>query len=93
VPIGTPHSRAKHLSPNLAQVPNAKKGGTYAAECRDLFRAPMGWVFVTCDQANLQDRAFAHYLSEFDDGAYVHAFLNGIDQHWESAIALGLVTP
>jgi DNA polymerase I-like protein with 3'-5' exonuclease and polymerase domains len=91
VPIGTPHSRAKHLSPNLAQVPNAKKGGAYAAECRDLFRAPMGWAFVTCDQANLQDRAFAHYLSEFDDGAYVHAFLNGIDQHWESGIALGLV--
>ena len=27
VHIGTPHSRAKHLTPNIAQVPNAKKGG------------------------------------------------------------------
>jgi DNA polymerase I-like protein with 3'-5' exonuclease and polymerase domains len=91
VPIGTPHSRAKHLSPNLAQVPNAKKGAAYAAECRALFRAPTGWTFVTCDQANLQDRAFAHHLAEFDRGAYARAFLNGVDQHWESAIALGLV--
>jgi len=91
VSIGTPHSRAKHLRPNLAQVPNAKKGGAYAAECRALFRAPAGWAFVTCDQANLQDRAFAHYLAAFDNGTYGRAFLSGVDQHWGSVIALGLV--
>ena len=62
VHIGTPHSRAKHLNPNLAQVPNPKKGKPFAAECRALFRASNGWVFVTCDQASLQDRGFAHYL-------------------------------
>jgi DNA polymerase I-like protein with 3'-5' exonuclease and polymerase domains len=89
--VGTPHGRAKHLEPNLAQVPNAKKGAAYAAECRALFRHPGDWVFVTCDQANLQDRAFAHYLTEFDGGAYAQAFLAGIDQHWQNAIALGLV--
>src|SRR5262249_12557023 len=59
--IGTPHSRAKHLEPNLAQVPNPKKGKPFATECRALFRASNDWVFVTCDQAGLQDRAFAHY--------------------------------
>jgi DNA polymerase I-like protein with 3'-5' exonuclease and polymerase domains len=91
VSIGTPHSRAKHLAPNLAQVPNAKKGGAYAAECRALFRHPGDWVFVTCDQANLQDRAFAHHLAEFDGGAYAQAFLAGLDQHWQNAIALELV--
>jgi DNA polymerase I len=32
--IGTPHSRAKHLEPNMAQVPSAKKGKPFAAECR-----------------------------------------------------------
>jgi DNA polymerase I-like protein with 3'-5' exonuclease and polymerase domains len=37
--IGTPHSRAKHLEPNLAQVPNPKKGKRFANECRALFRA------------------------------------------------------
>src|SRR5262249_13959078 len=36
--IGTPHSRAKHLEPNLAQVPNPKKGKPLAAECRALFQ-------------------------------------------------------
>ncbi len=91
VHIGTPHSRAKHLEPNLAQVPNPKKGGAYATECRTLFYAPEDWSFVTCDQANLQDRGYAHYLVEFDGGAYARAFLGGADQHWESAIALELV--
>jgi DNA polymerase I-like protein with 3'-5' exonuclease and polymerase domains len=64
--IGTPHSRAAHLEPNLAQVPNAKKGKPFAAECRALFRASNGWVFVAADQAGLQDRGFAHYLAGYD---------------------------
>jgi DNA polymerase-1 len=89
--IGTPHSRAKHLTPNLAQTPNPKKGAAHAAECRALFRHPGEWVFVCCDQANLQDRAFAHHIAEFDGGAYGHAFLAGLDQHWQNAIALGLI--
>jgi DNA polymerase-1 len=38
VHIGTPHSRAAHLDPNIAQVPNPKKGKPFAAECRALFR-------------------------------------------------------
>jgi DNA polymerase I-like protein with 3'-5' exonuclease and polymerase domains len=89
--IGTPHHRAKHLDPNLAQVPNPKKGKPLASECRALFRAGNGWMFVTCDQAGLQDRAFAHYLAAFDDGAYARAFVGGLDTHWASVQALGLV--
>jgi hypothetical protein len=92
VHIGTPHSRAKHLDPNLAQVPNHKKGAPFAAECRALFRPAENWVFVTCDQANLQDRAFAHYLAAHDGGAFAQTFAAGIDQHWRTAIALGLIT-
>jgi hypothetical protein len=57
--------------------------------CRALFQAPPGWAFVISDQANLQDRAFAHYLAEFDDGKYAREFLSGTDQHWQTAIALG----
>ena len=48
--IGTPHSRAKHKTPNIAQVPNGKNGALYAAECRALFQHPGDWVFVSCDQ-------------------------------------------
>jgi DNA polymerase-1 len=72
--IGTPHSRAKHMTPNLAQVPNPRKGKPFAAECRALFRASDDWAFVTADQAGLQDRGFAHYLAEFDAGAYAETF-------------------
>jgi DNA polymerase I-like protein with 3'-5' exonuclease and polymerase domains len=90
--IGTPHSRAAHFGPNLAQVPNPKKGKPFGAECRALFRDSGGWVFVTCDQASLQDRGYAHYLHGFDGGAYARAFLEGIDTHWQSAITLGLIS-
>ena len=91
--IGTPHSRAKHLEPNLAQVPNPKKGTPFGAECRGLFQARDDWVFVTADQAGLQDRGFAHYLSGFDAGAYAKTFVNGTgsDTHWQSSTALDLV--
>jgi DNA polymerase I-like protein with 3'-5' exonuclease and polymerase domains len=91
VHIGTPHSRAKHLSPNLAQVPNPKRNKPFAAECRSLFRTSDDWVFVCCDQAGLQDRAFAHYLAEFDNGVYAAAFLAGLDPHWKTATDLELI--
>jgi DNA polymerase I-like protein with 3'-5' exonuclease and polymerase domains len=91
--IGTPHSRAAHLGPNIGQVPNPKKGKPFARECRELFRLNNGWVFVTCDQSGLQDRAFAHYLAAFDNGAYAKAYVNGLDPHWAATLALGLVPP
>jgi DNA polymerase I-like protein with 3'-5' exonuclease and polymerase domains len=91
--IGTPHSRASHLTPNLAQAPNPKRAKPYATECRSLFRTSDDWVFVCCDQAGLQDRCFAHYLSGFDDGEYAKAFTNGLDPHWKCSLDLGLVAP
>jgi DNA polymerase I-like protein with 3'-5' exonuclease and polymerase domains len=91
VHIGTPHSRAKHLTPNLAQTPNPKRGKPFATECRSLFRTDDDWVFVCCDQSGLQDRAFADYLAEFDAGAYAKAFLNGLDPHWKTAADLDLI--
>ena len=89
--IGTPHSRASHFNPNLAQVPNQKKGKPFAAECRALFRAPDGWVVVPCDLAGIQDRAFARHLAPFDGGRYAQVFRDGADTHWQTAIVLGLI--
>src|SRR5262249_6237850 len=91
VHIGTPHSRAKHMKPNLAQVPNPKKGKPFGTECRALFRSSSDWVFVAADQASLQDRGLAHYLSPHDGVAYAKAFIEGADTHWRSATALGVV--
>jgi DNA polymerase I len=92
VHIGTPHSRAAHFGPNIAQVPNPKRGKPLAVECRALFRHPGDWVFVTCDQAGLQDRCFSHYLAEFDNGAYGRSFVAGADTHWNTAAALELIS-
>jgi len=89
--IGTPHSRASHVHPNIAQVPNPKRGKPLATECRELFRANNNWMFVSCDQAGLQDRAFAHLLAAFDGGVYAKAFVAGLDPHWKTAQALELV--
>ena len=72
-------------------MPNPKKGKLFATECRALFRANNDWVFVTADQASLQDRGLAHYLHQFDGGAYSQAFLAGEDTHWKTTIALGLM--
>jgi len=33
----------------------------------------------------------ALYLAEFDHGRYAREFLSGVDQHWQTAIALELV--
>jgi DNA polymerase I-like protein with 3'-5' exonuclease and polymerase domains len=86
-PMGTPHSRASHYNPNVAQVP--KPTSPWGKECRELFEAPEGWLIVGADQAGLQARAFAHYLAERDDGAYAKALLKG-DPHWDTVLALGL---
>ena len=93
VHIGTPHSRAAHFNPNLAQVPNPKRGKPLAIECRALFHHDGDWVFIGCDQAGLQDRCFSHYLAAFDGGAYGRSFVAGDDTHWKSATALELVAP
>jgi RecA-family ATPase/DNA polymerase I-like protein with 3'-5' exonuclease and polymerase domains len=89
--IGQPHYRASTFKPNMHSVPNSKKGSAYGDECRSLFCAPAGWSMVAADQANLQDRALAHYLHAFDGGRLSKAFTEGGDQHWPNAIALGLV--
>jgi DNA polymerase-1 len=48
---------------------------------------------VAADQAGLQDRGFAHYLSDFDDGVYAKTFSGegDSDTHWQTTIALNLV--
>ena len=87
-PMGTITGRAAHFSPNLAQVPSAKK--PYGAEFRSLFKMPPGFKLVGADMAGLELRGLAHYLSFFDGGAYGRQLLEG-DPHWATVIALGLL--
>jgi DNA polymerase I-like protein with 3'-5' exonuclease and polymerase domains len=87
-PMGTITGRASHFSPNLAQVPSAKK--PYGSDFRALFRVEPGWKLVGADMQGLELRGLAHYLSFFDGGAYGKTLLEG-DPHWATVIALGLL--
>lgn len=87
-PMGTITGRASHFSPNLAQVPSAKK--PYGTDFRGLFRVPVGWRLVGADMQGLELRGLAHYLSYFDGGAYGRTLLEG-DPHWATVLALGLL--
>jgi hypothetical protein len=87
-PMGTPHSRASHYSPNLAQVPKVQK--LYGKECRSLFgghhKSGPGWVQVGADMSGLQQRALGHYLAPIDGGAYGEMVVSE-DIHWVYAQA------
>jgi DNA polymerase I-like protein with 3'-5' exonuclease and polymerase domains len=89
-PMGTITGRAAHYSPNLAQVPSAKK--LYGTDFRRLFTVPAGYKLVGADMQGLELRGLAHYLSYFDGGAYGRTLLEG-DPHWAAVISLGLLPP
>jgi DNA polymerase-1 len=70
--VGTVTHRMSHSSPNLGNVPSAKK--PYGKECRRLFKAPAGKRIVGCDAAQLQLRLLAHYVARYDGGAFASVF-------------------
>jgi len=78
-----------HSSPNVAQVPAVRS--LYGAECRALFHAPEGWVQVGADASGLELRCLAHYMAQWDGGAYTNVLLNS-DIHTANQKAAGLVT-
>lgn len=91
-PMGTPHSRASHFKPNMAQVPASKS--LYGKECRALFGTKhakkKGWKQIGADMSGLQLRALGHYLAPIDGGVYGQLVTSG-DPHWATTQALGLV--
>ena len=85
-PIGTATFRQSQQNPNLGQVPSVDK--EYGKECRELFCAPAGMVFLGCDASGLELRCFANrtrsqeyieVVTEGDAHQY-HADLLGIDR-------------
>lgn len=87
--LGANTSRCTHSSPNLAQVPSARK--PFGQECREMFRARPGYAFVGCDASGLELRVFAGYLAHFDQGAYADTVTQG-DVHTANQEAAGLST-
>jgi DNA polymerase I len=84
---GAVTGRCTHMSPNLAQIPNASS--EYGPECRQGFAAPpfKKRVIVGCDLSGIELRCLAHYMDDID---WQEELLNG-DVHWVNAQAFGLV--
>ena len=83
---GAVSGRCTHRNPNVAQVPSTR--APYGAECRACFTAPEGKVLVGADASGLELRCLAHYLHNWDDGAYTKEILTG-DIHTANRIAMG----
>lgn len=78
---GAVTGRCTHSKPNLAQVPSTRKSN--GSRCRGLFTTPDGYKLVGVDASGLELRCLAHYLHEFDHGAFTDIILNG-DIHTEN---------
>lgn len=95
---GAVTGRFTHSSPNIAQVPSVQKNGDevlldldggFGWEARSCFVPPPGWLLVGTDMAGLELRCLAHYLAEWDGGAYARELLGG-DIHTMNQKAAGL---
>lgn len=73
---GTVTGRLSCENPNLQQVPRDKR-------IRTLITAPPGWTLIECDLSQIELRVAAELAGE---GNMIHAFINGIDIHWLTAI-------
>ena len=87
---GTGTHRASHAYPNLGQVPSSDT--IWGPECRELFEPDPGDDMVGSDAMGLELRCLAHYMSKWDDGAFVDVILKG-DPHVMFAKAWDLPRP
>lgn len=81
---GTVSGRCAHRGPNLAQVP--KGNLLYGRQCRELFKAPEGWLVAGVDLSGLELRMLANFL---DDGGEYARQINDGDIHQFNADAIG----
>jgi len=82
---GAVTGRATHSSPNMAQVPAV--GSPFGAECREMWRVPVGYKQVGVDLSGIELRCLGHYLN---DKEWMDELLKG-DIHWFNAQSFGLV--
>lgn len=98
-PCGAVTARCTHAKPNLGQVPAISKTkdkqikmgreGGWGYECRSLFTTVSPFVMMGSDLSGIELRCLAHYMAEFDDGAYGKELLEG-DIHTVNMNAAGL---
>lgn len=88
-PNGAVTGRATHSYPNVTQVPANR--APYGRLCRELFTVPKGWYEAGIDASGLELRCLGHFLSPYDNGAYVKEILSG-DIHTHNQKMAGLAT-
>ncbi len=86
---GAVTGRCTHSSPNLAQVPSVR--ALWGKECRGLFTVRPGFRQVGADLSGLELRCLAHFMAQWDRGAYTDLLLTG-DVHTANQQAAGLPT-
>ena len=84
---GAVTGRCTHSKPNMAQVPSSRS--LYGAECRACFVPQQGWCLVGADASALELRCLAHYMAQWDGGAYAREVCDG-DIHTVNQKAAGL---
>ncbi len=62
--------------------------GEWGADCRALFTVPSGWKMVGVDLSKLELCCFAHYLGDYDGGAFARLLLS-VDVHEVNRVILG----
>lgn len=86
---GAVTGRCTHSQPNLAQVPSVR--ALWGADCRGLFGVRPGFRQVGADLSGLELRCLAHFMAQWDHGAYTDVLLTG-DVHTANQQAAGLPT-
>lgn len=84
---GAVTGRATHGSVNIAQCPSVS--APFGRDFRALFGVPNGWKLVGSDYSGLELRCLAHYMAEYDKGAYAREVVEG-DIHTANQKAAGL---
>lgn len=85
--MGAVTSRCTANNPNMQQVPSLS--APFGKECRELFYAPDGYSLLGADASGLELRCLAHYMANYDDGAYAQEVVNG-DVHSKTQELAGL---
>jgi DNA polymerase I-like protein with 3'-5' exonuclease and polymerase domains len=85
--MGAVTSRCTHSNPNVAQVPSIS--APYGKTCRSLFTVPRDYHLLGADASGLELRCLAHYMANYDSGAYGREILEG-DIHTANQLAAGL---
>jgi len=86
-------TKTKRLSSSDPNLQNLARRGEYGGIIRELFIAPPGYVFASCDLDQIEFRVVAHFMAkEMKDYRLIKPFLDGVDVHTYNQELWGLAS-